>query len=142
MTMSFLSVTLLPGWSWSTLLLISDIAANATRVETAAKVTTRADLRGGSQSATPGRNLRRLEAGVFAPALIEEIDAPVRKRSPYQSGKRINDAAKFVFHTGPFATVAVTEECATPRANVDDTLVSVCHEALALPRHSGTPITL
>src|SRR5713101_4163958 len=47
------------------------------------------------------------EAAVFAPALIEEVDAPVRERSPYQSGKRIDDAAELVVHCRPFVTVAV-----------------------------------
>src|SRR5713226_9348706 len=42
------------------------------------------------------------KAGVFAPALIEEVDAPVRKRSPYQSGKRIDDAAELVLHSRSF----------------------------------------
>jgi short-subunit dehydrogenase len=37
-----------------------------------------------------------------------------------------DDAAEFVLYTGPFAVVAVTGECATLRANVDHTLVSVC----------------
>jgi short-subunit dehydrogenase len=48
------------------------------------------------------------------------------QRSPHQCGKRIDDAAEFVLYTGPFAVVAVTGECATLRANVDHTLVSVC----------------
>jgi hypothetical protein len=42
------------------------------------------------------------KAGVFAPTLIEEVDVPVKARSPYQSGKRIDDAAEFVLHSGPF----------------------------------------
>ena len=57
---------------------------------------------------------------------IEEVDLPIRMRSPHQSGKRIDDAAEFVLNTGPFAAVAVTGEFATLRANVDHTLVSVC----------------
>ena len=40
--------------------------------------------------------------GVFAPALIEEVDAPVRERSPHQSGKRIDDAAELVLHSRSF----------------------------------------
>jgi len=42
------------------------------------------------------------KAGVFAPALIEEVNAPVRERSPYQSEKRIDDLVELVLHTGPF----------------------------------------
>jgi hypothetical protein len=41
---------------------------------------------------------------------IEEVDLPIRMRSPHQSGKRIDDAAEFVLNTGPFAAVAVTGE--------------------------------
>src|SRR5260370_39872505 len=42
------------------------------------------------------------EAGIVAPALIEEVDVPVRARSPYQSRKPIDDAAEFVLHSGSF----------------------------------------
>src|SRR5713226_3860117 len=63
--------------------------------------------------------------GVFAPALIEELDAPVRERSPYQSGKRIDDAAELVLHCRSFREVAVPRGCTTLWANVHHTLVSV-----------------
>jgi hypothetical protein len=74
----------------------------------------------------PATGFVKAKAGVFAPASIEEVDAPVRERGPYQSGKRIDDAAERVLHSGPSWTVAVTRGCATLRANVDHTLVSVC----------------
>ena len=48
------------------------------------------------------------KAGVFAPTLIEEVDVPVGERSPYQPGKRIDDAVELVLHTGPSVTVAAT----------------------------------
>ena len=40
---------------------------------------------------TQSTGFLKAEAGVFAPALIEEVDLTVRERSPYQSGKRIDD---------------------------------------------------
>jgi hypothetical protein len=63
---------------------------------------------------------------VFAPALIEEVDSPVRERSPYQPGKRIDDAAELVLHCRSFLEVAAPRGCTTPSANVHHTLVSVC----------------
>ena len=45
------------------------------------------------------------KAGLFAPALIEEVDVSVRERSPHQSRKRIDDAVKIVLHPGPFLTL-------------------------------------
>jgi hypothetical protein len=46
-------------------------------------------------------SLENAKACIFAPALIEEVDVPVRERSPDQSGKRIDDAAEIVLHPGP-----------------------------------------
>jgi hypothetical protein len=61
----------------------------------------------------PATGLGNAKAGVFAPALIEEVDMPVGKRSPYQSGKHIDDATELVLHSGPFATVAVRMRLST-----------------------------
>jgi hypothetical protein len=66
------------------------------------------------------------KAGVFAPALVEEIDMPVRTRSPYQSRKRIDDASELALHSAAFVTYAAAQICASLSANVHDTLVSVC----------------
>jgi hypothetical protein len=66
------------------------------------------------------------KAGVFAPALIKKVYVPVRQRSPHQCGKRIEDALSSFSILVLSRTFAVTEECATLRANVDHTLVSVC----------------
>jgi hypothetical protein len=46
------------------------------------------------------------KAGVFAPALIEEVDVPVRERSPDQSRKGIDDEAEVVLHPGHFVTLS------------------------------------
>src|ERR1700730_17176443 len=77
-------------------------------------------------------------AGIFAPALIEEVDVPVKARSPYQSGKRSDDAAELDLHSGPFVTYAVTRVCATLGANVHHTLVSVCGGTERLRENNGT----
>jgi hypothetical protein len=74
------------------------------------------------------------QASVFAPALIEEVDVAVKARSPYQSGKRIDDAAELDLHSGPFVTYAETRICAPLRADVHHTLVSVCGEMEASSR--------
>jgi hypothetical protein len=42
------------------------------------------------------------EAGIGAPISIEEVDLPIRLRSPHQSRKRIDDGAEIVLHAGPF----------------------------------------
>jgi hypothetical protein len=39
---------------------------------------------------------------VFAPALIQEIDPPVRKRRPHKTRKRIDNAAELTLHRGSF----------------------------------------
>jgi len=49
------------------------------------------------------------KAGVFAPALIDVVGVPVRKRGPYQSGKRIDNAAELVLHSTSFVTVGVRD---------------------------------
>src|ERR1700730_3080500 len=74
----------------------------------------------------PATGFVNAKASVFAPALIEEVNVSIKARSPYQSGKRIDDAAAVALHSGPFVTYAVTQVCATPWANVHHTLVSVC----------------
>ena len=38
----------------------------------------------------------KLHAGVFAPASIEQVETPIRECGPYQSGKRVNNAAELV----------------------------------------------
>ena len=89
------------------------------------------------------------KAGVFAPALIEEVDVPVRERSPYQSRKRIDDAAELVLHSPVLSRrIAVTRRCTNHRPNVDHTLVSVCGEAEAIASRDicwkllGTPVVV
>src|SRR6478672_285868 len=41
----------------------------------------------------------KLHAGVFAPASIEQVETPIRECGPYQSGKRVNNAAELVLHS-------------------------------------------
>ena len=93
----------------------------------------------------PGRIVRvhRIQppaaAGVPVPALIDEIDPPVRRRGPYQSGQRIDEAAEAVLHTGPFRT----PECAVRRTAVHHTLVSASGRAdtkvSPIPSSNGSP---
>src|SRR5258708_39608909 len=44
----------------------------------------------------PATGFLETQARVIAPVLIEEIDIPVRQRSPYQSGERIDHASELV----------------------------------------------
>jgi hypothetical protein len=57
----------------------------------------------------PAPAIRFAEAKVriLAPALIEEVDVPVRGCSPYQTGNRVDDAAELGVHFDPSAMVAV-----------------------------------
>jgi hypothetical protein len=70
------------------------------------------------------------EPSVFAPALIEKVDMPVRERSPNQTRKHINDAAELVLHSGPFVTFVVRMRHSTGER--DHTLVSVRGEEQAI----------
>src|SRR5258708_28121673 len=44
----------------------------------------------------PAAGLMETEARVVAPALMQEIDVPIRQRSPYQSGKRMDNTSEIV----------------------------------------------
>src|SRR5258708_9975045 len=44
----------------------------------------------------PAAGLIETETRVVAPALIQEIDVPIGQRSPYQSGKRIDNTSEIV----------------------------------------------
>jgi hypothetical protein len=73
---------------------------------------------------------------------IEEVDLPIRMRSPHQSRKRVDDGAEVVLHPSPFATAAVTRECASLRVNVDDSVPALPSDAMSrdareVPRLTG-----
>ncbi len=65
------------------------------------------------------------QAGVLAPASIDEVDVAVSTRGPDQSRKGIEDAAELVLHPGPFATLPEERRCAPGPRGVHNTLVSV-----------------
>src|SRR5258707_15233762 len=44
----------------------------------------------------PAAGLIETETRVVAPALIQEVDVSIRQRSPYQSGKRIDNTSEIV----------------------------------------------
>src|SRR5258708_28464260 len=44
----------------------------------------------------PAAGLIETKTRVVAPALIQEIDVPIRQRSPYQSGKRIDNTSEII----------------------------------------------
>src|SRR5262245_55900988 len=74
--------------------------------------------------------LANRKSGVIRPRPTYEVHMPVRQRRPYQAGECIKDGTGVLLHRGPFLTVAVSEQCASLSAKVDDTLVSVQRSAL------------
>ncbi len=61
------------------------------------------------------KRLVNAKASVLVPALIEEIDAPVGERSPYQTRERIDDEGEVVLHPDTFVTITKSRGCATLR---------------------------
>ncbi len=74
------------------------------------------------------------EAGVLAPALIQEVDVPIRACSPNQSRKCFDDTPEFVLRGGFFLAVLHSVKMHCSSTSVYSTLVLVGAEQKERPR--------